>query len=865
MNKLNKLFKNRYLIFLITIIILLALMLLLVQNSISLQKSDAHIINVSGKQRMLSQRITKLNNIIKTTNNINSKIDVNKLKLLIKEWEEATNYLILKNEKDGNKTIDSLFKEIKPYQNKILEYSKSIINTIESDKSVKDLKDLEALDLAFLTTMDTIVNEYQKNAERKLQKLENILYLLAFIVVLILIFQFIYIIKPVYKLYFQKNLDLQKTNRALVRSQEKVRNNLKELKQLKNKIEKGAELGKIFIEQAPNAIAMFDKDMKYIAASHRWKEDYKLTGQEIIGRSHYEIFPEIGDDWKEHHKACLKGAINKCDEAPFKRADGTTQWLTWDVRPWYISKGKIGGLLMYTADITTIKEKDQERLRIEKILDKTNQIARIGTWEVNLIENKVNWSKVTREIHDVPDDFIPNLNTAIEFYKEGESRIKIKKAINTAIEKGKPFDIELELVTAKGNVVWTRAIGQAEFENGKCILLNGVFQDINKVKLAKATLNSVNEELNAILNSGPISIIGTDKNGLITHFNKGAESMLHYSSNEMVGLKTPEIIHLKEETLKRGEALSKKYNKEIIGFDVLVANAKQGESESRECTYVRKDGTTFPVLSVTTAIKNNKDEITGFIKMATDISESVKNQKIIIDAKNNLEILTRKLTSQNNQLASFAHITSHNLRAPVSNLNSLLQIYKMAESDEERSMLFEKFEKVIDHLTSTLNTLVDAIRIRDDSSKNIEKILFKDILNKTMEILTGQIIETETNITSNFTNAPSISYNKTYLESIFLNLITNSIKYRSIERAPKITIETTNLNGRIQLSITDNGLGIDLNKHGHKLFGLNKTFHRHAEAKGVGLYLTKIQIESMGGTISASSKVNEGTTFTITF
>jgi len=134
-----------------------------------------------------------------------------------------------------------------------------------------------------------------------------------------------------------------------------------------------------------------------------------------------------------------------------------------------------------------------------------------------------------------------------------------------------------------------------------------------------------------------------------------------------------------------------------------------------------------------------------------------------------------------------------------------------------------------------------------------------------MEILTGQIIETGTNIFSDFSKAPSITYNRTYMESILLNLVTNSIKYRSEEHAPKILIKTSNLNGRIQLTIKDNGLGIDLNKHGHKLFGLNKTFHRHAEAKGVGLYLTKIQIESMGGTISASSKVNEGTTFTITF
>ncbi|WP_111707093.1 PAS domain S-box protein [Lutibacter citreus] len=865
MNKINKSIRKRYLIFLASIIVIIALMLSVVQNSINLKKSDAHIINVSGKQRMLSQRITKLNYIIKTVEKNDSKLYVKELKSLTREWEDATNYLISINEEYGNKTIDSLFNIIKPYQNKILKYSKEIINNTGSEQVIKDLKALESADLAFLTTMDTIVNEYAKSADKKLGNFKTILYLLAFIVILILIFQFFYIIKPVYNLYFLKNQVLEKTNKELLSSQEKISNNLKELKLLKDKIEESAKLGKIFIEQAPNAIAMFDKEMKYIAASQHWREDYKLTDREIIGQSHYDIFPEIGDDWKQDHKECLNGAINKCDEAPFKRADGTTQWLTWDVRPWYISKGNIGGLLMYTADITNIKEKDQEKLRIEKILDNTNEIARIGTWEVNLITGEVIWSRVTREIHEVPKDYKPILETAINFYKEGESRIKIQKAISIAIEKGTSFDIELKLVTAKGNIVWTRVIGQPEFEDDKCVMLYGVFQDINEIKTTENALNFVNEELKAILNSGPISIIGTDKNGLITHFNQGAETMLQYSAEEMIGLQTPQIIHLKEEAIERGIELSELYGRQISGFNIFIENAIEGESESRQWTYVRKDGSKFPVHLIITALRNNKGEITGFIGVGTDISESVENQKIIIDAKNNLEILTEKLTSQNSQLASFAHITSHNLRAPVSNLNSLLNFYKMSETDDEKNLLFEKFEKVINHLTSTLNTLVDAIKIRDDSSKNIENILFKDVLNKTKEILTGQIIETDTNLFGDFSKAPSIIYNRTYLESIFLNLITNSIKYRSEERAPKIVIKTTINNGKIQLSITDNGLGIDLNRHGHKLFGLNKTFHRHTEAKGVGLYLTKIQIESMGGTISATSKVNEGTTFTITF
>lgn len=125
----------------------------------------------------------------------------------------------------------------------------------------------------------------------------------------------------------------------------------------------------IFVNGAPSAIAMFDTDMKYIAASNRWIRDYQLEGKPLIGRSHYEVFPEIGADWKRIHQESLSGAVNKNNCELFRRADGTEMWLMWDVRPWYVSEGKIGGVLMYTADISELVSKEQE---IRSLLSVTN-------------------------------------------------------------------------------------------------------------------------------------------------------------------------------------------------------------------------------------------------------------------------------------------------------------------------------------------------------------------------------------------------------------------------------------------------------------------------------------------------------------
>ena len=635
--------------------------------------------------------------------------------------------------------------------------------------------------------------------------------------------------------------------------------------EFQNKIKESNERNMIFIEQAPGAIAMFDSNMCYMAASKQWIKDYKLTGLDLIGKSHYEIFPEIGDDWKKIHQDCLNGEINQCDESIFEREDGSTQWITWDVRPWYLYENKIGGIIMYTADITHIKQKDLEKRKTEEILDKTNEVARIGTWEVNLKSNTIHWSRITKEIHEVPQDYQPELTTAINFFKPGESRDQIQKAVGEAIENGIPYDLEVELTTLKGNNIWARAIGQAEFEKGKCSRLYGVFQDITKIKHTEKTLSRANEELKAIFNNESISIIVTDPNGTITHFNTGAERMLHYSAEEMIEIKNPIILHLENEVNQQGIQLSEKLGREIKGFEVLAEIAKNGNQKSEEWTYVRKDGSILHVLLTITALKSDDGEILGFLETGIDVTEKLENQHNLLIAKENLEILAEKLSGQNKQLANFAHITSHNLRSPVGNLNTLLSLYNDSDDDEEKTLLFEKFGIVIGHLTSTLNSLIEALLIKEKSITNLENIEFESVFKKIKEIVTAQIMETKTEIKADFSLAPNLLYNNEYLESILLNLLTNAIKYRSPERTAKIEIKTYLEEEKTVLTFSDNGLGINLNRHKDKLFGLHKTFHRNSDAKGVGLYLTKTQIESMGGTISAESEVDKGTTFKIVF
>ena len=225
--------------------------------------------------------------------------------------------------------------------------------------------------------------------------------------------------------------------------------------------------------------------------------------------------------------------------------------------------------------------------------------------------------------------------------------------------------------------------------------------------------------------------------------------------------------------------------------------------------------------------------------------------------------LANRLSHQNEQLASFAHIVSHNLRSHVGNLNSLLHLNKLAEQNEKQG-LFEMFEKVAQHLSTTLNDLIESLRIKEDISKERHLVYFEQVLTKTKEILSSQILESTPLITSSF-KIPSREYPGIYLESIFLNLLSNAIKYRSPERPLHIHIETMLMGGQLILKFEDNGEGIDLARYGDKLFGFYKTFHARKDSKGIGLFITKTQVEAMGGSIEVDSEVNKGSTFRIKF
>ena len=369
-----------------------------------------------------------------------------------------------------------------------------------------------------------------------------------------------------------------------------------------------------------------------------------------------------------------------------------------------------------------------------------------------------------------------------------------------------------------------------------------LYESVNALQDSKNELWKSEQLLKGIITNADAAIFVKDIKGVYLLVNKRFAEDFDMQIEEIIGKTTFEIF-------------PEDFATKLVSNESAIISSK--ESQTAETTAVY-NGSSKTMLINKFPLFNENNEVFAICGIATDFSDIRKS-------KTDQEILSFQLQQKNQQLLNFAHITSHNLRSPVSNLNSLLWLYKESQTEEEKAILFEKFETVIHNLSATLNELVDALKIQEDTGRKRETLLFEDIFKKVRDSMIGKIMETEAVVSYNFTKAPAIEYPRLYLESILQNLLSNSLKYRSPLRTPVIFAETLFENGILILRFKDNGLGIDLKRHSDKLFGLNKTFHRHEEAKGVGLFITKTQVEAMGGSITVESEVEKGSTFIVYF
>lgn len=374
----------------------------------------------------------------------------------------------------------------------------------------------------------------------------------------------------------------------------------------------------------------------------------------------------------------------------------------------------------------------------------------------------------------------------------------------------------------------------------------GAMQDITKLKDEEQRLRLLETVITQTKDAIFITESGNNDRGIpnIIYVNPAFSKLTGYSEKEVIG-KTPKVF------------MSKNSVKDDIKN---LANAiKKKEEFSFESLNLNKQGNEYWVNFTMIPITNFDDEHTHWISIQRDISTEKIREK-------EREQLISELTQNNKDLKQFSYITSHNLRAPLSNLTGLLNLIEdIPIENEELKELLDGFSKSTGLLNETISDLVKVIIIKDSPSIQKEEVEIRDVFENVFNQLTFVIGIQKPILRLSFENAKTLMINKTYLESILLNLMTNSLKYRDEKRKLKITISSHHEGNMTIIEFSDNGIGIDLERNRDKVFGLYQRFHNHTDSKGLGLYLVKSQVEAMGGTISVESEVGKGTTFRLSF
>ncbi|MBN3582454.1 PAS domain S-box protein [Algoriphagus aestuarii] len=394
---------------------------------------------------------------------------------------------------------------------------------------------------------------------------------------------------------------------------------------------------KVFFENSQGLMCTHDMEGKFLSVNTSGAGILGYTVDELLGKSLFDIMPIERHENLKLYLTAIKSEGSAKGQMHTLHKDGSKRiWLFNNV----LEKSELDDsyyVIGNAIDITGRAKLEKDLKETKEMLEETEKVARVGGWSVDLINQKITWTSMTKIIHEVDEDFEPNLETGINFYKEGESRDKIIKALDEATNHGKPWDLDLILMTATGKEIWVRAIGQADFKDGRCIRIFGTFQDIDKEKRLEIEAVRAKKMLDDIFSAtSEISIIATDLNGLITVFNRGAEKMLGYKAEEVVGIHTPALIHSTKEVIEHAAVISKEFGKEISGFETFTARPDRDGSEQKDWTYLGKNGEEKLVSLVVTPILDEENHTIGYLGVALDITEKRNIQIDLINEKSRL-------------------------------------------------------------------------------------------------------------------------------------------------------------------------------------------------------------------------------------
>ena len=407
------------------------------------------------------------------------------------------------------------------------------------------------------------------------------------------------------------------------------------------------------------------------------------------------------------------------------------------------------------------------------------------------------------------------------------------------------YSLEKRLIQKDGTILWIKlSVSPLWKEDSTPGTHIAIIQDITERVKAQNELMEKEKRYRALVENGGEIVTIFNKRGKTIYSSPAIEKLAGYSEFEIQSVDVMSLIHPSDipELDKQIERSLQFPNTPISGVTLRAKN-KKGDWRWTEAI-------------ITNLLKD--PAVKGFVGNFRDVSEKK-------EAEINLSKSFEMVMEQNRRLLNFSYIVSHNLRSHSSNIQAILSLYNTTQLEDEKQNYVELLSKVGAALNETLDDLNEVVSINTRIDLNVEQLNINRFLDKVFELLQVQIKEKNANIIREVPDDMIVQFNPSYLESVLLNFITNALRYSEKERALKIWISGVKKKGSWILVIKDNGIGIDLERHGDKMFGLYKTFTQIPNSRGIGLFITRNQIEAMGGRVEVESEVGVGTEFKINF
>lgn len=582
--------------------------------------------------------------------------------------------------------------------------------------------------------------------------------------------------------------------------------------------------------------------------------DYSgLSYNKLIGDGWQQLLhPNDIDRTLQVWMNCLKTGENYEIEFRLRKFDGSYRWFLARAIP---LKSEHGNIVKWYGTCTDIHEqkKVQENLKLQAyVLESMNEGVLLTEEDGTILFSNTAENEM---LGYQPGELIGK-NKAISFaYPPGE-REKFVHALLEEVKLKKYWDGELRKIRKDGTVFFTRTtISMLIIEDKNLFVC--VQKDITEELENKAALEYQSKLNKTITDNATSCLFMMNDKGYCTFMNPAGEKMLGFTFEEISQKPLHYMIH-------HHRPDGSFYPLEECPIDRALP--ENFDIRAHEDMFIRKDGTFIPVLCAASPIFSNGVPVATVIEVR-DITEEKRWKKEIEENNRILQEKNQELIRINNDLDNFIYTASHDLKAPVSNIEGLIYTLKDSlkekiETDQEVDDLLSMVDTSVARFQKTIRDLTDISKTQRNLEESTSRFVIKHIVEDVMSSIEKMITDSNADIILNIDPSLELNYSLINFKSIVTNLLTNAIKYSSPDRKPEINVSAGIEQDYMFLRVQDNGLGI---KEGHKekIFEMFKRMHDHVEGSGIGLYIVKRIVENSGGKIEVESEENKGTIFTI--